>query len=446
MTWNKNSTISRKNEVLYHKLSSSDKLGYLAHKYFTPENWANLYLAYTPNIKEFSNNAFWRLNSDIFLDHLYKGVTDPFTKEPAYAVFNLFPMVTASTLKLPIGESNNTYTFAHLAYTGLRAAGKFAPMIIHYDKKDIPGALDSHVKTSIYLTDIICRWIPYSDERLQSDNSTDIYSFGFFAASIISGMTRTKGSELGNAPAKFAQELTTNIINNVVINPLGINVEGTTFLKINELKDILIGGTAQQSNIESNFKTTNSQAKTLATYAAPLLTIGYQVITYSAEKASYFAPLFNVPYEYASVIISTSISPLVFVYSKTTEASQTAISYVASPLIKMTTPYVPKVFSKSTDNTPVTLEQASQKGAIFLAGAITLDIFKFLATNLVGTMILVPCSRIVGIFSEEVTEFVSDLTNILMGPAEHAPLDYSTQGYEDFSGKLASDENAGSEF
>lgn len=400
MTWNSSSTVSRNNEVLYHKLNLADKKEYLVHKYFTPQNWLNLYSAYWPNLKEFSNNAFWRLNSDIFLDHYYKGVIDPFVKEPAYAVFNLFPMIYATTFQVPIGSSNNTFTSAHLSFTALRAMGKFAPYIIYSEQRNEKGALDKPVKIAQYLTDTICRWIPYSNERLQSDNTTDVYSKGFFAISVNSGIARTIGSEISSPYANSIQNLAKNVLINTIANPLSINIEESTFSKINALKDILLTGSY----------TTQAQEKAVKVIEA------IKVI-----KESPIDNMLNIPF----IFISKSISPLLFIYTKTTENLQTAINYVASPIIKIATPYVPKIFFKPIKE-PISLEKASQKGAIFIASAIIFDLAKLIVTNFIGTFISAPSSRIVGIFAEETTEFANELTDLLIGNTKNIPdLGYS---------------------
>lgn len=422
MTWNTSLPISRKNEILYHNLSLSDKAEYLQHKYVTPQNWPTLFLAYAPNPQEFLNNAFWRLKSDIFLEHYYAGVTDPFIKEPAYALFSLFPSFTSAYFQVKIGASNNNFTFTHFAYTALRAGGKFIPMAFADEtKRNTEGALDTDIKLALYITDTTCRWIPYSNERLQSDNTTNVYSLGFYATSVISGIARTKGSEIGSPIAKSAQAILTNLVVNTISTPLDLNVEGTTFTKILTLKNILMGSNPTEDSSMPEATTTSTLIKSNLAFITPILALAYNF------GNDYIVPVFTVPYTYASSILFTVVSPIAFVYSKTTELSQSAISYVAPTIQKTVIPYIPKIFLKN-ENKPITIDEAARKGPIFLAEVILFDIVKLVSTNFASTMVLQPISRVFGIIAEEFSEFALDVTDIVMGPAK--PVQNYVGGYE----------------
>ena len=242
--------LTRQDEVRYHNLTTFNKSLYLVEKYGTPENLPNLYLIYTPNLKELINNLVWRISSDLFLEHYFKGITDPLTKEPAYAVAGLLPSFTAAYFSLNIGSSDNKFTYTHFLYTALRSIGKATPLFLaDEEKRTTKGALDHEVKTSLYAMDISLRWITYANERFQSDNNTNVFSPEIILISFVSGWARVYGAEKASPIARKAQYITKTMISYpssaIMITVFGTNIleETSNFDKVSALLSIT------QSNI-----------------------------------------------------------------------------------------------------------------------------------------------------------------------------------------------------
>lgn len=419
-----NSKLTRADEKTYHSLSIQEKELYLEKKYFTPQYWPHLYLTYAPNYKEFGNNAFWRLISDVFLDHYYKGITDPFSKEPVYAAFGLFPAFTSAVFKLPIGSSNTTFTLTHFGHSATRGLGKILPLIVNIDKRNIEGALDKDIKNAIYFTDPALRWIPYSNERLQDNEKTNIYSAEFFVTSVVSGIARTAGSEYANPLAKQAQLIAEALLKNCITTPLGLNIESTvtTLDKLSALGEILIDNTGIKPYIyeipsfslssPTNFRFGSATISTINTYITPTIS---SIFSKSYDLASQaFSP------------INAYIAPITnSILGKAYQATKTVLEYTTIPITKYIAPLTPKVFFKDESAKGISLNEAKQKGSMFITFVIIFDITKLVATNIIGSIILQPFSRILGIFAEEGSEYLFSKAKEISGyPSnEHKTID-----------------------
>ena len=464
--------LTRQDEVRYHNLTSYDKLSYLVEKYLTPQNLPNLYFMYTPNPKELTNIIAWRLISDVVLEHNFKGIQDPLTKEPAYAVAGLLPSFTAAYLGLNIGSSNNKFTYTHFLYTALRSIGKVTPLFLADETiRMTKGALDSDVKIALYATDMPLRWMTYGNERLQSDNSTNIFSTKFILTSFISGAARIYGADKASPFAKKAQDITGTTIYYIssasMIALFGTNIlkETTTFDKISALGSII------KDNINVLIEPALTKltpylefipTEKLTNLAQPVC-ITLKTLTIDTIVAANLNPLFSMVNFYlttfetaANFFNANLLTPATNLISSGSSIIITTINdnipineYVINPITEYTstidTPtYLAKVssiiHSKIID--PVndersyhSLKDLMNKGSMFLICAITFDITKMIATNIVGGLILQPMARIFGVLSEELSEFSSniaeDLTTILMGPKEKSSdfLNYESPSY-----------------
>ncbi len=475
VTWDGESALTRQHEKTYHNLNISTKELYLKAKYFTPykevyfevknfipdlvpeqvkylipQNGAHLYLTYMPNLKELGNNALWRLGSDIFLGHYYKGITDPLTKESAYAVSALAPAFTAALFEVKIGSSNNNFTWTHFAYAAVRASGKALPLVIFADKRNIKGALDADVKAALYFTDTALRWIPYSNERLQSDNKTNIYSAEFYTISVLSGAARIAGPEYISPFANDVQILTENIITNFVLNELDlIDQKITTLDKIYALGDILIKNAQPLVNpnvtpiltnpalvkiiefsgsvYDASSIYANNVASALSSKASQAVQISIEYTTIPSEYIAPFIPknffkddsgqgnaLYNKAKENTLFLVFSIIIPtLYFLQTTSSHAIQTAVKYTTIPREYLVL-LAPKFCFKNKAE-GMSLDDAVGRGAGFLAKMIALDVIILISKNIIGTFILQPASRIFGIFMEEGVEYLFAKTKEISG-------------------------------
>lgn len=464
--------LTRKDEVRYHNLTTYEKSSYLAEKYLTPQNLPNLYFIYMPNPKELTNNIVWRLASDIILEHSFRGIVDPLTKEPAYAVAGLLPSFTAAYLGLNIGSSDNKFTYTHFLYTALRSLGKATPLFLADETQKMTiGALDNDVKTALYATDIPLRWMTYGNERLQSDNSTDIFSTKFILTSFVSGTARIYGADKVSPFAKKAQDLTGTTIfylsSATMITVFGTNIlqETSTFDKISTL------GLITQNNIHSLIepqltkltpyleyiptdKLTNlvqPAFTSLATFTTdtigaanlnPLFSMVNFYLTAFGTAANFFNANLLTPatnfISSGSLTIITTITDNIpvneYVINPITEYASTI--HTPTYLVRISTIIRQKIIDPVNDQQNYHgLQQTINKGSIFLICSIALDAIKMIATNVVGGVILQPISRISGTISEELSGFFSsiaeDLTTVLMGSKAKSDylLDYETPSY-----------------
>ena len=458
--------LTRNDEVRYHNLTTYDKSSYLVEKYLTPQNLPNLYFIYTPNPKELTNNIAWRLVSDIVLEHNFKGIEDPLTKEPAYAVAGLLPSFTAAYLGLNIGSSDNKFTYTHFLYTVLRSLGKATPLFLADETKRMTkGALDYDVKIALYATDMPLRWMTYGNERLQSDNSTDIFSSKFIITSFISGASRIYGADKAQPLAKKVQEITGTTIfylsSATMITAFGTNIlkETSTFDKITALTSItkynvnlLIEPavtkiapyleyipTEKLTNLiqpaYTTFKALTPDSNTVYNYIIiPIFSAVNIYLTAFSNTASFLST--NILAPTTNLFISGS-STIITMITDTIPVNEYLITpvteYIIMPITEYTSvistpPYASRIsliiYNRIID--PVNnqqnyhnLKDTMNKGGLFLVCSISFDTIKFVATNIVGGLILQPISRIFGAFSEELSEFLSniseDLTTILMG-------------------------------
>ena len=192
-------------------LSKEEKYLRFEQEYLTPKNWPSLYWKHFPNLKEYCNNAFWRVSLDLGIEHYIPGLgKNAFYKEAVYNVAGVPSAVTSSALGLKIGSSNNTYTATHAEYAVLRAAGKvgYLAVVVNADptKVTTAGALQFDSGVANYLVDSTLRWMPLSNEKLQINNQTEIYSKEFVASSVAGGAARAAGGQFGASLANKGYE------------------------------------------------------------------------------------------------------------------------------------------------------------------------------------------------------------------------------------------------
>ncbi len=180
-------------------------------KYLTLRNIPRIYTDHLPNYREFLNNAAWRLTIDALVEHFVPGLgTQPFYKEVVYNIAGVPSALSSSLMGFNIGQTNNTYGPWHAVYSVCRAGGKiaFVGTAAYQDPSKITtkGALEEDSKTANYVVDTIIRWIPFHAEKLQMDKDAEVYTGSFYMISMISGLARTYGSQTGGKIVKWVEK------------------------------------------------------------------------------------------------------------------------------------------------------------------------------------------------------------------------------------------------
>lgn len=194
-------------------LRQSVNCALVKNKYLTLGNIHRVYMDHLPNYKEFLNNAGWRISMDALVEHFIPGLgTQPFYKEVVYNVAGVPSALSSSLMGFNIGQTNNTYGPWHALYSTCRALGKiaFVGSAAYQDPSKITtkGALEEDSKTANYVVDTIIRWMPFHAERLQMDEDAQVYTGSFYMISMVSGFARTYGSQTGGKIVKSIEKVT----------------------------------------------------------------------------------------------------------------------------------------------------------------------------------------------------------------------------------------------
>lgn len=350
-------------------LTQSISCAVVQDKYMTFRNLPYIYINHLPNPKEFLNNAGWRLTIDALVEHYIPGLgTQPFYKEVVYNIAGVPSALSSSLMGFNIGQTNNTYGPWHAMYAMCRAAGKiaFVGTAAYQDPSKIitKGALEADSKMANYVIDTMIRWMPFHAEKLQIDKNAEVYTPSFYGISMLSGWARTYGSQTGGNIVKWIEKLTLS------------NIIDSSKYMIEPIK------------------------------------------TYVPASINYLAPLENGLSSLSNLAKDFTFENIVINNFQKLPILDIAVSYVSQSI----------TLTRSDKSTISQIGEAYHQGIIPLVTTTSIIIASKFAWNFFSSLILIPSSRIIGVFFEDILTCMDDMRN---GKTFYAPEENKNSNIEE---------------
>lgn len=333
-------------------LTQSASCAVVQDKYLTFRNLPYIYINHLPNPKEFMNNAFWRLTLDALVEHFIPGLgTQPFYKEVVYNIAGVPSALSSSFMGFNIGQTNNTYGPWHAVYAICRAAGKITLIgtAAYQDPSKITtkGALEEDSKTANYVVDTIIRWVPFHAEKIQIDRDANVYTPSFYGISMASGWARTYGSQTGGKIVKSIEKLSLSDV-----------IDSSRYV-IEPIKTYIPATINYLNPVEAGLSTLSNLAK---------------------------------DFTFENIVIN---------------------NFQKLPILDIVANYLSQsiLLTRSSESTISQIKTAYNQGVTTLFTTTSMIIASKLAWNFFSSLILIPSSRIVGVFFEDTLTCLDDMRN-----------------------------------